>query len=65
MRVETGDILYMPPSKIANIENFMTRINNIISPILSIERGIIFWPQLVEALEGGSKNNQQLVVPLQ
>ncbi|MCI5210508.1 MAG: polysaccharide export protein [Candidatus Electrothrix sp. ATG2] len=63
-RVQSGDILYMAPSKIANVENFMTRLNTILNPILSIERGIIFWPQLLDALEGSS-GDQQLVVPLE
>ncbi|MCI5157396.1 MAG: polysaccharide export protein [Candidatus Electrothrix sp. AUS1_2] len=64
MQIKTNDIIYMPPSKIANIEQFMTRINNILNPILSIERGIIFWPQLIDVFEGAS-GEQQLVVPLQ
>ncbi|MCI5212708.1 MAG: polysaccharide export protein [Candidatus Electrothrix sp. ATG2] len=63
-RVQKGDILYMAPSKIANVENFMTRLNNILNPLLSIERAIIFWPQLISAFEGASEE-QQLVVPLQ
>jgi polysaccharide export outer membrane protein len=62
--IRAGDILYMAPSKIANAEQFMTRLNNILNPILSIERGIIFWPQLVDALEGSSEE-QQFVLPLQ
>ncbi|WP_339138536.1 MAG: polysaccharide biosynthesis/export family protein [Candidatus Electrothrix sp. GW3-4] len=64
MRVHTGDILYMPPSTIANIENFATRLNSILSPILSLERGIIFWPELIDVIEGSSEG-QEFVVPLQ
>ncbi|MCI5163927.1 MAG: polysaccharide export protein [Candidatus Electrothrix sp. AX5] len=64
MTVRAGDILYMPPSRIANIENFMTRLNSILAPVLSIERAIIFWPQLVDALEGASEE-PQFVIPLQ
>ncbi|WLE98558.1 MAG: polysaccharide biosynthesis/export family protein [Candidatus Electrothrix communis] len=64
MMVQAGDILYMPPSRIANIENFMSRLNSILAPILSIERGIIFWPQIIDALEGSSQE-QQFVIPLQ
>ena len=64
MTIRAGDILYMPPSRVANIENFMTRLNSILAPILSIERAIIFWPQLVDALEGASEETQ-FVIPLQ
>ena len=64
MTIRAGDILYMPPSRIANIENFMTRLNGILAPVLSIERGIIFWPQLIDALEGASEE-PQFVIPLE
>jgi polysaccharide export outer membrane protein len=49
--LKRGDIVYVPPSKIANVERFMTRFGNIISPIVTLERGIIFLPDVEAALK--------------
>ena len=65
MQVRAGDILYLAPSRIANVENFMTRLNNILNPLLALERGIIFWPELIDVFKGTSGEQQQFVVPLQ
>ena len=63
MQVRANDILYLPPSNIANIEKFMLRLNNILSPLLSLERGILFWPELINVIDGSSE--QQLILPIQ
>ncbi len=54
MQVKADDILYLPPSNIADVERFMVRLNNILNPLLSLERGILYWPALVDALGGSS-----------
>lgn len=51
------DIIYVPRSVISNIEKFMTRLNNIISPIVSIENAIIFEPEVINALKGNTTNS--------
>lgn len=63
MQVRSGDVLYLAPSKIANVEKFMTRLNNILNPLLAIERGIIFWPELLNAIEGTSE--ETLITPIE
>lgn len=50
--LKNGDLLYIPPSTIADIERFMVRLNNIISPILSVERGIIMSQDVANVLKG-------------
>jgi len=52
--LKNGDMLYVIPSTIANVERFMKRLSNIISPLLDLERGLILYPQLISAVEGGS-----------
>ena len=53
-RVRVGDILYLPPSGIADKQRFMNRISDIVAPILDIERGVLLWPALIDAIEGNS-----------
>ncbi len=62
MRIQANDVLYLPPSKIANVERFMIRLNNILNPLLALERGILYWPSLVEAIEGSSG---EITIPIQ
>ena len=46
------DVLYIPPARIASVERFMIRLNNILSPILSLESGIILGREASDALKG-------------
>lgn len=50
--LRNGDLLYVPPSAIADFERFMNRLNNILSPILNIERGIIMSQDVRNVLKG-------------
>ncbi len=50
--LETGDILYVPKIRIANVERFFGRLSNIISPIVQLERVIVLQPLVVDALKG-------------
>lgn len=50
------DILYIPQSSIADIEEFMQRLNNIIAPLLSIQRSFILWPETIDAINGSNGN---------
>ena len=54
MQVQASDILYLPPSKISDVEAFMRSLDTILNPLLSIERGIMYWPVFKEALKGSS-----------
>ena len=40
-------------------EKFMKRLNGILSPLLTTERGIMYWPALKQAVQG--KSGQILV----
>lgn len=45
-----GDLVFVPPTTLANVERFMTRLRNILEAVASAERAIIFIPQVRDAL---------------
>ncbi len=63
IRLRSGDVVYVPPSFIANLERFMQRFNNIISPFVTLERGIILEPQAVDVLRGKEEERGVIVSP--
>ena len=56
MFLANNDIVYVKPTTISDIEKFMIRFGNILSPILSLQRAIILWPDLTDAVSGASSN---------
>ena len=60
MLLQSNDVLYLPPSNIADVQRFMIRLNDIISPILDIQRSVILWPELIDAINGTSS---QILIP--
>ena len=61
VHLKSGDIIYIFPSTIADIETFMLRFQNILAPIVTLERMLILWPALVDALKG--VKGEGVVVP--
>lgn len=59
--LQNGDILYAPPRRIADVERFMIRLNNILSPFVAAERGIILLPEVGDALQW--KTGGDIIVP--
>ncbi len=54
MLVQSGDILFLPPSRMSDVESFMRSLDSILSPLLAVERGVMYWPVFKQALEGTS-----------
>jgi len=50
--LRNNDLIYVPPSAIADFERFMVRLYNILSPILSLERGIVMGNDIYRILTG-------------
>ena len=50
--LRNGAILYIPETRIASIEEFMVRLNNIVSPIHTIQKMITITPNLIDAISG-------------
>ena len=61
--LKSGDVVYVPSSFIADLERFMLRFNNIISPFVTLERGIILEPQAVDVLRGKEEERGVIVSP--
>lgn len=52
-KLQRGDILYVPPSLIANVDRFFRHLSTILSPIApNLMEGIILAPRVKDTLEG-------------
>ncbi|MBE9531517.1 MAG: polysaccharide export protein [Proteobacteria bacterium] len=58
-----GDVIYVPSSFMANVDNFFEHIETIIRPIVGIERAIILEPLVVDILDGKTSDNNVVVTP--
>ncbi len=61
--LKDGDIVYVPEKFIANIERFMVRLNNILMPLLAIERGIVLGPEVADVIDGKAESKQITISP--
>jgi polysaccharide export outer membrane protein len=52
--LQRGDVVYVIPSTIVDIERFMRRLYVIIAPLVEIQRGIIFGYEISDLIEGKS-----------
>jgi len=60
---QNGDILYVLPTKIADVERFMGRLLNIVSPVLAIETGVVLIPEFINVLRGeGFETSSGIIV---
>lgn len=50
--LRNGDILFVPPMKITNVSRFMSHVAQILGPVVTLETGIVLWPQVLDVLEG-------------
>lgn len=60
--LRSGDVIYVAPTFIANLERFMQRFNNIISPFVALERGIILGDDAVDVLTGKKERGRDVIV---
>lgn len=60
--LRSGDIIYVARSKIADVERFMVRINNIVNAFVTVERSVILWPNMVDVLEGKTTSDSGVII---
>lgn len=60
--MQNGDVIYVPPSIIADVEDFMLRFSNIISPLLDVQRSVILWPDMIDAIENNEEGSGNVIV---
>lgn len=52
MGVQSGDVVYVPRSFIADLNRYMQTVSNVITPLVFAEFGIVLGPQMLDALRG-------------
>jgi len=50
--LRNGDLVYVLPTFIANVQRFMTRFYSIINPLVTLESGIVLYPSARDVLRG-------------
>jgi len=60
--LRNGDIIYVPPTVIADLDKFMQRLDNILRPFTTLEKGIILGDQVKDILRGEQDQSRQTVV---
>lgn len=61
MRLQSGDIVYLPAVMIANVSWYFNHLSKILSPIVSLESGIVLWPQVESVLQGKSTDKTTII----
>lgn len=51
-RMQSGDVVYVPATTIANVSKFFSYFSQIISPVVNLESGVVLWPQVRDVLQG-------------
>jgi polysaccharide biosynthesis/export protein len=59
--IDQGDIVYVPPSAIANVDRFLRRIYPLIQSIVDLETGVVLWP-LFEDVISGSYDGRAVII---
>lgn len=60
--LQHNDIVYVPKKRIANIQDFLSQLNNMLNPILSVERAIIMGPEVVKALTEDTEDQRDITI---
>jgi polysaccharide export outer membrane protein len=50
--LQSGDLVYVSPRGIVQLERFLTHLQTIAQPFLTIEQAVVLWPQFIDALRG-------------
>lgn len=60
--LQRGDILYVPSYPISDIAKFASYIDQILSPVVELERGIALYPIVEDALHGESARGVDTII---
>ena len=55
--LQRGDILYVPPTYVSNVDRFFKHLESIIRPVVLLEQGIVLYPRVEDAIKGESQEN--------
>lgn len=62
MMVQNGDILYVPTSKIYELDKLMSHISSILAPFMGVSTWVILWPQVLDVLRGTTAASSQGII---
>ncbi len=62
IQLQGGDIVYIPPTYLADVSRFSMYLKNILSPILMFEQGVILGDELVSIIEGSQNETTTNIV---
>ena len=60
--LQNGDIVYVPPSFIADVDRFFKHLDNIFYPIVHLERSIILGDEVWNLLKGKNEGKRTIVI---
>ncbi len=61
--LRNGDVVYVLPTNIAEVQRFMSRLSSIIAPFVLVESGIVLFPQAMDVLRGKGNIGTVIVPP--
>lgn len=64
MCLQTGDVVFVPRTFIANVDRFFSHFEKIIRPILFMEQAIIVAPRVEDVFQGESPSASKSKVPI-
>ena len=62
VKLQKGDIIYVPPSFIANVDRFFEHVYAIFRPIVSVERSIILGDEIKRIIEGRGAQEKTIII---
>ncbi len=60
--IQGGDVIYVLPTKLASVERFMVRLQNMLLPVLAFEGGIVLGQQAKDVLEGKNDSSKGIII---
>lgn len=61
--LQNSDVVYVLPTAIVDVQRFMTRLYNILSPLIAIESAIVLFPEARDILLGKENSQTGVIVP--
>ena len=62
--LQRGDILYVPPSNLALTDRFFRHLATALGPIVTLEQGIVLYPQVEKVVTGKEATGVTTVAPV-
>ena len=60
--IQGGDVLYVLPSRLASVERFMIKLQNILLPVLGVESAVLMGQQVKDILEGKISTSSGVII---